>query len=130
MHPYIATRCRVAARLVAIAVAIGTSSAAQAQSWTEKGSITNLEAGWGADTLTIRHNAPFVNSSEPAPIPAGRRFCTVTNSGYATDPSDAGRALYHTVALAAFLNKKQVRLLLKGCVFDKPRIIAVSVDPA
>lgn len=85
--------------------------------WTEWGAIQNLEGGWGADTLTIRHSPTFVNPG----------VCSVTNVGYATDPSDTGRGLYHALALSAFMNRKEVAILLQGCVFDKPRIIAVSV---
>ena len=40
---------------------------------------------------------------------------------------DPGRSLFHTVALAAFLNRKEVQLLISGCVFDKPKIIAVGI---
>lgn len=101
---------------------------ALAQNWTDFGSITSLEAGWGADTIAIRLNAPFQNSFVPAPaVPGGARACTATNAGYATDPNDPGHSLYHTLAMAAFLNKKDVRLLLQGCVYDKPKIIAIQI---
>ena len=49
------------------------------------------------------------------------------NVGYATNVNDPGHDLFHTVALSAFLNNKQVRFLVSGCWFGKPRLIAVGV---
>lgn len=91
--------------------------AAWAQTWTGFGSIQYIEAGWSQDTMAVVHSAAVVN-------PNG---CRVTTAGYATDPADTGRNLFHTVALAAFLNRKEVQLLISGCVFDKPKIIAVGL---
>lgn len=86
---------------------------------TEWGTITWLEVGWTEDSMTIQHSSPnFVN-------PNG---CPVAGS-YATDPKDPGHSLFHTVALSAFMNKKQVSLLIHGCVYGKPKIIAVGVRP-
>ena len=100
---------------------------AQSPNWTELGSITKLEAGWGADTLSIYHSAPFRNSFEPSPATGGAKACSVTGAGYATDPNDTGHSLYHTLAMEAFLNKKKVRLLLKGCIYNKPKVVAIEI---
>jgi hypothetical protein len=100
---------------------------AQAVVSTAFGSITSLEGGWGADAMAIRHNAPFVNSFERTPATGGARACSVTNAGYSTDPNDPGHSLYHTLAMAAFLNKKDVRLILQGCVFSKPRVVGIEI---
>lgn len=107
------------------AVGAGDPVAAQGPSWTDWGSITSLEAGWADDTLTIRNNVPMVNSF--VSTPAGARACSVTTAGYATDPSDPGRNLYYSLAMAALMNKRDVRLLIRGCVFNKPRLIAIEV---
>ena len=53
--------------------------------------------------------------------------CSVTAFGYATDPADPGHNLFHTMALAAFLNRKEVALTISGCAFNKPKIIGVTV---
>ena len=53
--------------------------------------------------------------------------CSVTNAGYATNPADTGHSLFHTLLLSAFLNRKEVAILVSGCVFDKPRIIGVKI---
>jgi hypothetical protein len=81
------------------------------------GLVQELEAGWAQDTLAIWHAAPLVNPNA----------CGIINAGYATEPSDPGHSLYHTLLLSAFLNRKEVALLISGCVFDKPRVIAVKL---
>jgi hypothetical protein len=90
---------------------------AWAQVATEFGAVTYLETGWAQDTMAIRHSATLVNPDN----------CRVTNAGYVTDPADPGHSLHHTVALAAFLNHKEVVLVVKGCVFEKPKVIGVGV---
>jgi hypothetical protein len=39
----------------------------------------------------------------------------------------SGHSLFHTLLLSAFLNRKEVSLLIDGCVFSKPRIIAAKI---
>jgi hypothetical protein len=91
--------------------------AAEPNAYTQWGSVQELEAGWVEDSIAVRHNAPLVN-------PGG---CAVTNAGYATNPNDAGHNLFHTLLLSALLNQKEVSLLISGCVYGKPRIIAVKI---
>ena len=79
--------------------------------------MQELEAGWGDDTLTVRHSAPLVNPGS----------CPVTNAGYASSPADNGHDLYHTLLLSAFLNRKEVALLISGCVYGKPKVIAIRI---
>jgi hypothetical protein len=90
---------------------------AQTEQYTQWGSVQELEAGWGEDTMSVRHSAALVN-------PGG---CSITNAGYATNPADTGHSLFHTLLLSAFLNRKEVALLVSGCVYNKPRIIAVKI---
>lgn len=97
-------------------VGIGGGTTANAQSWTDWGYITRIEAGWAADSMAVVHSAPYVNQP-----------CSVVTDVYVTDTTDPGRSLYHSVALAAFLNSKQVRFLISGCAFGKPRIISVVI---
>lgn len=92
-------------------------AAAQAPTYTDWGSIRELEAGWAEDTMTVIHSGAQIN-------PDG---CTVTNAGYATNPADAGHSLFHTMLMSAFLNRKEVSLLIDGCAWNKPRIIAVRI---
>jgi hypothetical protein len=60
----------------------------------------------------------------------GIEFCTGTNSDYALDPKDPGVKVHEAVLLSAFLAGKKVRLLLQGCIYNKPRIISVMIDNA
>lgn len=87
---------------------------------TEWGTITYISAGWVQDSMAIGH------SMSPVTNPSG---CSVETGGYATDPNDPGHNLFHTIALSAFMNKKQVSLVILGCSFDKPKVIGISVRP-
>ena len=91
--------------------------AAPAPQYTAWGSVQDLEGGWGADVMGVRHSAPLLN-------PDG---CAVTNAGYATTATDAGHSLFHTLLLSALLNRREVSLLISGCSYSKPRVLAVKI---
>lgn len=75
---------------------------------------------WGlVNVISAYRNSMAVYHSAPPVNPAG---CSVTNAGYETDQS-----LIHTILLNAFVNKKEVQLLIRDCVNDKPQIIAVNI---
>jgi hypothetical protein len=99
------------------AALLAGSAMASAQTYSEWGSVTRLGTAWSGDAVAVYHSAPLVN-------PSG---CAITNGGYASSPSDPGRKLMHTILLAAFLNRKEVAILVQGCAYDKPRVIAVDV---
>jgi hypothetical protein len=103
--------------LVAVIGATMTRPALAADKWTNFGSVQDIVAGWVQDTVAVHHSAPVVNPDS----------CSVTNGGYATSPSDPGHSLFHTIILSAFLNRKEVNLLISGCVYSKPRIIGVVI---
>jgi hypothetical protein len=109
------TTRKLFAAIAAGLVSFGASAAGPA--YTEWGSVTLLEGGWAVNSATAWHSAPLIN-------PDG---CSVTNAGYATSPADDGRNLFHTLLLSAFLNRKEATLLISGCVFNKPRIVAVRL---
>ncbi|MBW4621783.1 MAG: hypothetical protein KME17_20760 [Cyanosarcina radialis HA8281-LM2] len=104
------------AAIVGISTTIASPTLA-AIAATEWGSVRSMTAGWVVDSMAVFHSAPVVN-------PDG---CPVTTAGYATNPADTGRSLFHTLLLSAFMNRKEVQLLISGCAYSKPRIIAVSV---
>lgn len=107
-----------AAELLCSLLLISSRTAAQPPTApTQWGSVQQLEAGWTEDVVTVFHSAPLVN-------PGG---CAVTNAGYATSPADPGHSLFHTLLLSAFLNRKEVSLLISGCAYGKPHIIAVKI---
>ena len=113
------TRLLVAAVVICSAASAGVVHiAAQATTqYTAWGSVQDLEAGWGEDVMSIRHSAAVVN-------PAA---CPVINGGYATSLTDSGHSLFHTLLLSGFLNRKEVALLISGCSYGKPRVIAVKL---
>lgn len=104
--------------IVGIGLTFPSGAYAQAQAWSGYGNVTWLLGGYKLDTLAVGHTAPFVN-------PGGA--CQAQNAGYATDPADPGHSLFHTMLLSAYMNGKQVKFLLEGCVFNKPKIIAVEI---
>jgi hypothetical protein len=80
------------------------------------------------DSIAVTLDVPFVNSSEtPNLLPFDAHPCTVTNGGYALDPEDPGIKLNESVLLSAYLAGKRVRLGLSGCVFNRPRIVSVTM---
>jgi hypothetical protein len=106
--------------LRALATCAFAAPALAAPTYTALGAVQSLEGGWGVDATSVRHSsATLVNPDA----------CTVTNAGYATLNPDPGRSLYLTLLLSAMLNGKQVKLLISGCAFNKPRIISVRIFP-
>jgi hypothetical protein len=108
-----------------------------------EGRILALETGWGADTISVRLDSAPVKANEivevPLPCPAGpgncgtiplKQDCSTQDAGYALDPQDLGVKVHEAALLGAYLSGQKVRLLLQGCSFHKPKIIAVGLgDP-
>ena len=94
-----------------------TQQAFAEPTYTAWGTIRELEAGWTVDSMSVSHSASVVN-------PSG---CSVTTYGYATSPEDSGRSLFHTMLMSAFLNRKEVALLIDGCAYNKPKVISVKM---
>lgn len=117
-----------------------------AQQKTDYGHITALQTGSlggppgslqrrieADDTLAVDLDAAFVNSGEPNPaatLHLPPTPCKITTGGYALDPKDSGVKLNESVLLSAYLAGRKVSLHLSGCVFDKPRIVSVSLSTA
>jgi hypothetical protein len=104
--------------IVGLGLTVASGAQAQTMTWTSWGYVTWLVGGWSQDTIAAGHTAPLVNPGN---------VCKTSNAGYATDPADPGHSLFHTMLLSSFMNKKEVRFLLQGCVYDKPKIIAVEI---
>ena len=88
---------------------------------TAPGYINVMEAGWGADSVSIELTSPLIN---PA-------VCPIWQSGYVSDVNDPGRGLYHDILREAWVYGRRVELLISGvpgdCPSGKPRIISVRV---
>lgn len=105
--------------IVGVLLAGGTEAQAVDPVWTAMGAVVGIEAGWKIDHMSVWHTGPVVNPAK----------CKTTTVGYGTDPTDPGHSLFHTVLLSAFMNKKEVQLLIDGdiCVFGKPKLISVKI---
>ena len=101
-----------------------------APQYTAWGHVTALETGWSQDTMsiTLDPTVPFVNGSVPLPPNGIQIPCSVTNAGYALDPADPGVKAHEAALLTAFAGRKRVRLLVLGCVFNKPKVIGVGLS--
>jgi hypothetical protein len=112
------------------------------QKLSEFGHITALETGHvGAtstpdDTMSVILDVPPVNSGvlqfSTSPTTGGPRSvtivpCQITNAGYGLDPKDPGVKVHEAALLGAFFAREKVRVLVDGCIYDKPRIIAVGI---
>jgi hypothetical protein len=80
------------------------------------GFISWISTGWVVDSMAVITTAPLANPG-----------CQVTDAGYATNPDDPGHQLHHAVLMMAFAMNRQVQIRASDCVYDKPRIISVSV---
>jgi hypothetical protein len=119
--------------LVAWLVAIASPALAQATPReltvvTDWGRIERLHSAWSEDAMGVHHGAPFVNSRRVDVITRSVvDECKTVTEGYATDVSDPARKLHHALLIGAFLHLKEVRFVLQGCSFDRPRIISVEM---
>lgn len=100
-----------------VVVAFSPSIAVAADKVTNWGYITQLRSGIIEDSMAVFLDVPVLNTG-----------CTTTIfDGYVTSPDDAGHKLFHATLLGAYFNNKQVQLVLRGCAYSKPRIVAVFV---
>jgi hypothetical protein len=140
--------------LLAVAIAILTQSFPALSQQTAFGHIIALQTGSlggppspstlphpidADDTVSVTLDVPFINASVPnSRVPTRNRLpstptpppglCKIVTGGYALDPKDTGTKLNESVLLSAYLAGKKVSLQLNGCVFDKPRIVSVSLS--
>jgi hypothetical protein len=138
------TRIKSILSLAAMAAIITVAPSALAQQ-TGYGHIVTLQTGSlggpphaavttridADDTLAVNLDAAFVNASETGVAqlhPAPPTPCKITTGGYALDPKDTGTKVNESVLLSAYLAGRRVSLHLNGCVFDKPRIISVTLS--
>jgi hypothetical protein len=101
--------------MILACIALGPARA-QADAVSDWGFITWMSTGWTVDSIAAITTAPLANDG-----------CSVTNAGYATNPEDPGHQLHASMLMMAFAMNKQVQILVSGCVFQKPRIISVSI---
>lgn len=105
---------------VAVSIIFQAGLAAADQAVSQWGHILWFETGWRADTMAVALDVPTVNPANPS--------CAVTTAGYALDPQDPGVKVHEAAIMGVYFSGKKVRIRVDGCVFDKPRVIAVGVQ--
>lgn len=123
-HKSMHTQCGALKPLafLTLALALVVTPPAWAHERTALGRITDLEAGWVVETVSVETTAPVINPAD----------CPVSGQGYVTSLSDPGRKLFHDVLREAFWRGFPVQLLISSfdgdCPFGKPRIISVLIQ--
>ena len=106
--------------LMAAVNAVGQSGIAAAdQAVSQVGHVTSFETGWSQNTMSVNLDVPMVNPTNPS--------CPTATAGYALDPNDPGVKVHQAAIMGAYFSGKRVFIRVDGCIFTKPRIIAVGV---
>ena len=111
------------ASAIAFGALVQSGVAIAAQAVSDWGHILWFETGWAADTMAVMLDVPQVN-----PTDSTGAKCPITNAGYALDPQDPGVKVHEAAIMGAYFAGKRVRIRADGCVFQKPRVIAVAVQ--
>jgi hypothetical protein len=114
---------RSLAFVIAVGAVIQSGVAVSAQAVSDWGHILWFETGWAVDSMSVMLDVPQVD-----PTDATGAKCPITNAGYALDPQDPGLKAHEAAIMGAYFAGKRVRIRADGCVFQKPRIIAVAVQ--
>jgi hypothetical protein len=104
---------------VAFGAVVQSGIAAADQAVSQVGRIRSFETGWAVDSIAVTLDVPTVNPTNPS--------CQTTDAGYALDPNDPGVRVHEAAIMGAYFGGKRVFIRVDGCVFGKPRIIAVGV---
>ncbi|MGR4866954.1 hypothetical protein [Caulobacter sp. LARHSG274] len=78
--------------------------------------VNYISGGWVAAHLRVQTAAAFYNPEA----------CPVTD-GYMVEASLPGAQLFSSMLLTAFSTNLEVKLVVDGCVLDRPRIIGVTL---
>jgi len=81
--------------------------------------VNYIAAGWTAAHVRVQTSATFYN---PESCPA--------TDGYMVEASLPGAQLFASMLLTAFSTNREVKLVLDGCVLERPRIIGVTLRGA
>lgn len=102
---------------VAAALVSGTAMAAPAE--TPWGKVNYIAGGWTAANVRVQTTASFYNPE----------VCSMTD-GYVIDAALPGAQLFSSMLLTAFSTGQDVKLVVDGCVLERPRVISVTLRRA
>lgn len=109
--------CHQAFRYMRFALAIALfANSATAATNTPVGRITELHGGWYEPNLQIFLDIPQVNPDN----------CS-NPSGYIIPANLVANAQLTSLALTAYSLKHRVSLVVEGCIYETPRVIAVHI---
>jgi hypothetical protein len=80
--------------------------------------VTVLQSGWFVDRMLVFIDAPGIVN------PDG---CTLDTNGYILNENHTGRNLFNTMLLSAFLNGREVALVISGCWDTRPQVVSVAI---
>lgn len=103
--------------LAAIAACIPVAAQATPY-YTQPGYVTLMHGGWSASNLRIQTDLAFSNPEN-----------CFSQDGYMVDSNDSGHELFSSMILSAYVSHLKISLVLDGCVYDRPHIIAVELKP-
>lgn len=78
--------------------------------------INYIAGGWVGAHVRIQTTAAFYNPEA----------CPMTD-GYIVEASLPGAQLFASMLLTAFSTNREVRLVVDGCILERPRIISVAL---
>ncbi len=106
---------RMAVAAVLFGAAVVTAQAAQV---TPVFRVGALQAGWVVDRMLV------FPASGPLFNPDG---CAIVNNGYIINENDPGHRTFYAMLLTAFVNQRNVQVIVHQCFEGRPRIISVTI---
>ena len=90
-------------------------AAAQFTPW---GKIVALQSGWVIDRTLVFHDVSGMTNPDGCPL---------ETNGYILNETHVGRNLFNTMLLSAFLNGREVAMVISGCYQDRPQVVSVAI---
>jgi hypothetical protein len=78
--------------------------------------VNYIAGGWVGAHVRVQTTAAFYNPEA----------CSMTD-GYVVEASLPGAQLFASMLLTAFSTNREVKLVVDGCVLERPRIISVTL---
>lgn len=105
--------------VLGMAAALVSGAAMAAATETPWAKVNYIAGGWTAAHVRVQTTAGFFN-------PEG---CSMTD-GYVVDAALPGAQLFASMLLTGFSTGQDVKLVVDGCVLERPRVISVTLRRA
>jgi hypothetical protein len=104
--------------VIALGLLGSVATVADAAQFTPWGRVRQLQNGWVVDRMLVWHGTGALTN------PDG---CSILNNGYIINENDPGHRTAYAMLLSAFLNQRDVTMVISGCFENRPRIVSVAV---